>query len=196
MLGGMKKLQHLTIGFVENYIGDEGLSSLTETISSVLPNLKTLSIDLAFNDAKGYGGIAAVKHLSKLSLDSLDLRLSHNEFRDHDVKLMIPHFKTLIANNGRFNLDFMETAVSRVLVKKLQSVFDQHDNAEIAVNSVIPEEEQQKAEGKAPSAPATEAPATPKKEENTQEAQLKEAKAKAEVEQKQAREEAEKKAQQ
>ena len=78
MLGGMKKLQHLTIGFVENYIGDEGLSSLTETISNVLPNLKTLSIDLAFNDAKGYGGIAAVKHLSKLSLDSLDLRLSHN----------------------------------------------------------------------------------------------------------------------
>lgn len=34
-----KNLHKLTIGFVENYIGDEGLQSLTQTIKEDLPKL-------------------------------------------------------------------------------------------------------------------------------------------------------------
>ena len=74
----MPKLKELVIGFVENYVGDEGFSSISETVSTNLPYLKSLVLDLSFNDAKGYGGIAALKHLSKKSFDNLELRLSNN----------------------------------------------------------------------------------------------------------------------
>ena len=93
-----KNLKQLTLGFVENYIGDEGLKNLAETIANDLPALEELSVDLAFNDAKGYGGIAAIKSFAQKKYKNLDLRLSHNEFRDEDVKLMVPHIRQLVRN--------------------------------------------------------------------------------------------------
>ena len=39
MLKDMPKIKHLTIGFIENYIGDEGLSSFGQTIADNLPAL-------------------------------------------------------------------------------------------------------------------------------------------------------------
>ena len=116
----MKNIKHLTIGFVENYIGDDGLSSIAQNIAENLPNLQTLILDLSFNDAKGFGGISALKHLSKRSFESLDLRLSNNEFRDYDVKLMKPHLKEIMKNSKKFNFDFMDTAVSRVMMSDLK----------------------------------------------------------------------------
>jgi hypothetical protein len=74
-------------------------------------------LDLSFNDAKGYGGIAAVRDLSERSFESLTLSLSNNEFRDDDVRLMRPHIKKLIQNNANFQLEFIETAISRVVMK-------------------------------------------------------------------------------
>ena len=148
MLAEMDNLKHLTIGFVENYIGDDGLSSLSQNIAENLPNLKTLILDVSFNDAKGFGGIAALKHLSSKPLEHLDLRMSNNEFRDYDIKLMKPHLKQLIKNNKIFVFDFMDTAISRVMMDDLTKLFEKHGEgySEIAVNSIIPEEEQQKAE--------------------------------------------------
>jgi hypothetical protein len=63
MLSNMPKLQYLSLGFKENYIGDEGLTLLSETVSKIA-TLKSLSIDLGFNDAKSYGVINALKYFS------------------------------------------------------------------------------------------------------------------------------------
>lgn len=93
MLEGMQSLETLNLGFVENYIGDEGLKEISETVATKLPNLKNVDLDLGFNDAKSYGGISTLKQFSARSWQSLDLRLSHNEFRDTDVKLMKPYIK-------------------------------------------------------------------------------------------------------
>lgn len=122
------KIEKLTLGFVENYIGDQGLNTLTEVIAQNLPELKELSIDLAFNDAKGFGGIAALKNLASRKYQNLDVRLSHNEFRDYDVKLMIPHLKKIIKDfqeqkSGNFVFDFMETAVSKDMMSKIKKLF-------------------------------------------------------------------------
>ena len=67
-----------------------------------LPNLKRANLDFSFNDAKGYGGIAVLKNLAERKLDYLSLSLSHNEFRDGDIKLMKPHIKNLIRENKVF----------------------------------------------------------------------------------------------
>ena len=73
-----QNIRKLHLGFIENYIGDDGLKSLTETINKQLPLIQDLSIDLAFNDAKGFGGIAALKNIAERKYKNLDLRLSHN----------------------------------------------------------------------------------------------------------------------
>lgn len=67
MLEKMSKLQILNLGFVENYIGDEGISEIAQTVATKLPHIKEASLDLGFNDAKGYGAIAALKHLATRS---------------------------------------------------------------------------------------------------------------------------------
>ena len=66
--------------------------------------MKELNLNLGFNDAKGYGGIAVVEHLAKRSFKHLTLSLSHNEFRDPDAKLMLESFKKLIEKNSEFHL--------------------------------------------------------------------------------------------
>ena len=67
----------MNLGFVENYIGDEGLSLLSETVAS-MSNLKTVLLNLGFNDAKSYGLIATLKALANKNYDYLFLSLSHN----------------------------------------------------------------------------------------------------------------------
>lgn len=95
----MTKLESLNLGFVENYIGDDGLDAISKTVSTKLPNLKNLDLDLAFEDAKGFGGISVVRNLAKRQYENLELRLSNNEFRDQDIKLMKPYLKKLIINS-------------------------------------------------------------------------------------------------
>ena len=102
MLEKMTKLKDLDLGFVENYVGDEGISSIAKTIKNHLKELKRVRLDLSFNDVKGYGGIAVVRDLSERNFDYLSLSLSHNEFRDADTKLLKPHLKNLIKNNEVF----------------------------------------------------------------------------------------------
>lgn len=80
----MPHLEFLNIGFVENYIGDEGITILSESVSKI-PNLKYLVLNLGFNDAKSYGLINTLKALSNGGYDYLFVGLSHNEFRDKDV---------------------------------------------------------------------------------------------------------------
>ncbi len=43
-----------------------------------MPNLKNLDLDVAFNDAKGYGAINALKVLATRSWNHIDVRLSNN----------------------------------------------------------------------------------------------------------------------
>ena len=64
MLEKMTKLRELDIGFVENYVGDEGISTIAKTVKNHLKELKRVRLDLSFNDANGYGGIAVVRDLS------------------------------------------------------------------------------------------------------------------------------------
>lgn len=106
-----------------------------------MPKLKNVDLDLGFNDAKGYGGIAALKHLASRSWDAVDLRLSNNEFRDADVKLMKPHLKQILKTAGSFVFEFMDTAVSRVVMADIQKLFEKYsnDNSKIYINSIIPE---------------------------------------------------------
>lgn len=47
------------------------MSELATTVATKLPNLKHLDLDVAFNDAKGYGGINVLKQLSLRKWDSL-----------------------------------------------------------------------------------------------------------------------------
>lgn len=61
----MDNLTELSIGFIENYVGDEGISELSLVIKDHLPKLRKLDLDLSFNDAKGFGGIAVVKNLAE-----------------------------------------------------------------------------------------------------------------------------------
>ena len=51
-------------------------------------------------------------------------------------------------NNKRFAFDFMDTAVSRIMMKDLKDWFNKfgEGRSEISINSIIPEEEQKKAE--------------------------------------------------
>lgn len=71
-------------------------------MATKLPNLKNVDLDLGFNDAKGYGGISALKSFSSKSWNNLDLRLSHNEFRDTDIKLMRTHLKDILKKTKSF----------------------------------------------------------------------------------------------
>jgi hypothetical protein len=145
MLSQMTQLEHLELGFIENYIGDEGIGLLAEQVAS-MKTLKRVSLNLAFNDAKSYGLIKTIKSFLNSNFESLYLNLGHNEFRDSDVKLIENHLATLISRNGNFYLDFSDTAISKSEMKALQKVFTDANNkfgkdAKISVNSIIPEEE-------------------------------------------------------
>lgn len=61
---------------------------------------------------------------------------------------MKPHIKQLLKDNDHFVFEFMETAVSRVMMAEIQKLFDKYgsDSKKIYINSIIPEEEQKKAE--------------------------------------------------
>lgn len=78
VLKGLTNLKYLNLGFVENYVGDDGISELTKTVTENLNKITHLVLNLGFNDAKGYGGIAVLKHLSKKIYKELTLSLSHN----------------------------------------------------------------------------------------------------------------------
>lgn len=72
------------------------------------------------------------------------MRLSNNEFRDVDVKLMKPHIKTILKKSETFIFEFMDTAISRLLLTDLQNLFSSEGSGQdkIYVNSIIPENEQ------------------------------------------------------
>lgn len=74
----------------------------------------------------------------------MDLRLSHNEFRDTDVKLMKPYLKEILKKTQTFVFEFMETAVSKVMMADIEKLFDKYgnENTKLYINSVIPEAEQ------------------------------------------------------
>lgn len=140
MLESMQSLETLNLGFVENYIGDEGLKEISETVATKLPNLKHVDLDLGFNDARSYGGISTLKYFSSREWESLDLRLSHNEFRDTDIKLMKPHIKEILKKTKAFVFEFMDTAISRVMLAEVQKLFDKYgnENTKLYINSIIP----------------------------------------------------------
>ena len=73
----MKQLEYLNLGFVENYIGDEGITILSESIAKIT-TIKTLMLNLGFNDAKSYGLINTLKSLTEKSYEYLFIGLSHN----------------------------------------------------------------------------------------------------------------------
>ena len=82
--------------------------------------------------------------MASRSWNFIDLRLSNNEFRDVDVKLMKPHIKQILKTAERFIFEFMETAVSRVTMADIQKLFEKHGNEDdkLYINSIIPENEQ------------------------------------------------------
>lgn len=144
MLNKMTNLEHLELNFIENYVGDDGISILAEQVAS-MEKLKTVYLNLAFNDAKTYGLVKTIKAFVSRSFESLHLSLSSNEFRDSEVKLIESHLATLIQKNTQFNLDFTDTAISKQEMKKLETIFAEtnkkhNKNAKISVNSIIPEE--------------------------------------------------------
>jgi hypothetical protein len=63
---------------------------MTKSITTKVPSLKSLDLDVSFNDAHGYGVINALKSLASRPWSTLKLRLSSNELRDPEVKLMTP----------------------------------------------------------------------------------------------------------
>lgn len=112
----------MELGFIENYVGDDGISILAEQVAS-MDKLKKVYLNLAFNDAKTYGLIKTIKAFLPRSYESLHLSLSSNEFRDPEVKLIEGHLATLIQKNEHFNLDFTDTAISKQEMKKLEDIF-------------------------------------------------------------------------
>jgi hypothetical protein len=122
VLEGMKQLEYLNLGFVENYIGDEGVTLLSESIAKI-PTIKHLMLNLGFNDAKSYGLINTLKAFSEKSYEYLFISLSHNEFRDKDVQLTKKLLKSLIQRNEQFDFDFVDTAISKLMVSELKSTF-------------------------------------------------------------------------
>jgi hypothetical protein len=122
VLEGMKQLEYLNLGFVENYIGDEGVTLLSESIAKI-PTIKHLMLNLGFNDAKSYGLINTLKAFSEKSYEYLFISLSHNEFRDKDVQLTKKLLKSLIQRNEQFDFDFVDTAISKPMVSELKSTF-------------------------------------------------------------------------
>lgn len=100
------------IGFIENYVGDDGIALIAEQVSK-MPHLKSVYLNLGFNDAKSFGLIRVIKAFLKTHYNVLHLGLSSNEFRDNDVKLIEQHLPTLIKNNDQFIFEFSDTAISK-----------------------------------------------------------------------------------
>ncbi len=98
MLAKLTNLQHLELGFYENYVGDDGIALLAEQVAS-MKSLRVVSLNFGFNDAKSYGLIRTLKSFLANQYESLHLGLSSNEFRDNDVKLAESYLSTLIKNN-------------------------------------------------------------------------------------------------
>lgn len=59
----MPNLEYLNLGFVENYIGDEGITILSDSISK-MSKIKNLMLNFGFNDAKSYSLINTLKSFS------------------------------------------------------------------------------------------------------------------------------------
>ncbi len=112
MLEKLTVLEHLELGFIENYVGDDGIALLAEQVAE-MSTLKSVYLNLAFNDAKSYGLIKTIKAFLNKSYESLHLSLSSNEFRDSEVKLIEGHLAQLIQKNSEFALDFTDTAISK-----------------------------------------------------------------------------------
>jgi len=73
----MTSLQVLEIGFIENYVGDDGIALLAEQVAK-MTSLKAVYLNLAFNDAKSFGLIRVVKAFLKNHFKILHISLSNN----------------------------------------------------------------------------------------------------------------------
>jgi hypothetical protein len=78
-----------------------------------MPKLKYLHLNLGFNDAKSYGLVNTLKFLAEKSYEDLFLSVSNNEFKDADIDLIKKYIPSLIKNNKKFELDFIDTAISK-----------------------------------------------------------------------------------
>ena len=107
-----------------------------------MKKIKVLNLNLAFNDAKSWGLIKVIKTFLNHQYQYFRLSLSFNEFRDNDVKLIENHLTTLIKNNRQFVFEFVDTAISKVQMARLQKVFSDANEkygkeAKLSVNSII-----------------------------------------------------------
>ncbi len=146
LLYKLPNLKTLSLNFYENYIGDEGVVELTKGVAS-LPQLERLSLNYGFNDAKGYGLIRAMESLVKKTYKELHLSFSSNEFQDTEVNLVVDELEKIIQKTNRFELEFMETAISKAFKEKLEKLFERGskmigNSAKIHVNSVITEDQE------------------------------------------------------
>lgn len=88
-----------------------------------MSNIKSLILNFGFNDARSYGLINTLKSFAEKSYDYLFLGLSNNEFRDNDAELAVKYIPELVKNNKKFDFDFMDTAISKVMVSKIEKIF-------------------------------------------------------------------------
>jgi hypothetical protein len=144
----LKKLTKVSINFYENYVGDEGIIELTKSVAA-LENVQSVYLNYGFNDAKGYGLIKCLEILAKKNFKELLVSFSSNEFQDSEVSLIKDELRTIISKTPQFELEFMETAISKRKASELQRLFKSASrpagfNSRINVNSVITEEQETK----------------------------------------------------
>jgi hypothetical protein len=104
-------------------------------------------LNFGFNDAKGYGLIRVMEILAKKTFNHLYISFSSNEFQDSEVNLIKDELKTLIKKTKNFELEFMETAISKRKAKELEDIFSNTSKprgykSRINVNSVITEDQE------------------------------------------------------
>lgn len=106
------QLEELHLGLVESYFGVEGAVLITKSIVDNLKHLQQAHLDYGFNDIKGHGLPEVLRLLATAKFERLFLSLSNNELKDADAKELSPYFKRLLRTHGKFELDFLNTAVS------------------------------------------------------------------------------------
>lgn len=77
MLAKLTNLEYVELGFLENYIGDDGITILAEQVAS-MPSLKAVYLNFAFNDAKSYALPKVIKAFLNRKLEYFHLSLSNN----------------------------------------------------------------------------------------------------------------------